>query len=399
VEGFYHDCSLLFDEDDRVYIVYGNRDIYITELKPDLSGPMPSGLQRLLVTDKENVILGYEGAHIYKINGKYYIFFIHWLADGTNRRVEACFVSDSLTGEFIGRNILDDDMGYHNAGVAQGGIVDTPDGDWYAILFQDYGAVGRIPVLVPMHWDNDFPILGVNGKIPHEVIVKSTRPEYIYESLVQNDDFNYIPDVNGKVHLKKVWQWNHVPNEAFWSVTEKQGVYRIRSGKLCNNVVSAVNTLTQRMMLPSCEASVVVDASALKNGDYAGICALQGNYGLIAVTKKQDKYYLVMLAKETGSNHFMGKPLDQEYGSEYARIPIESTEVALKIYANFEDKMDQVEFYYQKNNEWKRLGITHQLYFHLDHFVGCRFGLFLFSTQNTAGIADFKDFVYIRHNQ
>ena len=31
VEGFYHDCSLLFDDDDRVYIAYGNKDIYITD--------------------------------------------------------------------------------------------------------------------------------------------------------------------------------------------------------------------------------------------------------------------------------------------------------------------------------------------------------------------------------
>ena len=70
VEGFYHDCSLLFDDDDRVYIVYGNKDIYLTELKDDLSGPKPDGLHRLLITDTENVKLGYEGAHIYKINGK-----------------------------------------------------------------------------------------------------------------------------------------------------------------------------------------------------------------------------------------------------------------------------------------------------------------------------------------
>lgn len=40
VEGFYHDCSLLFDDDDRVYIAYGNKNIYITELKSDLSGPV-----------------------------------------------------------------------------------------------------------------------------------------------------------------------------------------------------------------------------------------------------------------------------------------------------------------------------------------------------------------------
>ena len=33
-----------------------------------------------------------------------------------------------------------------NSGVAQGGLIDTPDGKWYALLFQDNAAVGRVPV-------------------------------------------------------------------------------------------------------------------------------------------------------------------------------------------------------------------------------------------------------------
>ncbi len=46
IEGFYHDASLLFDEDERVYIAYGNKDIYLTELDSDLSGPKEGGLHR-----------------------------------------------------------------------------------------------------------------------------------------------------------------------------------------------------------------------------------------------------------------------------------------------------------------------------------------------------------------
>ena len=68
-------------------------------------------------------------------------------------RTQACYVSDSLTGEFKGGDVLCDTMGYCGQGVAQGGIVDTPDHKWYAVLFQDRGAVGRIPVLVPVKWE------------------------------------------------------------------------------------------------------------------------------------------------------------------------------------------------------------------------------------------------------
>lgn len=395
VEGFYHDCSLLFDE-DRSYIVYGNKEIHLTELKEDLSGPKPGGLNRMMIRDNGNVILGYEGAHLYKINGKYYIFFIHWPADGARRRTQACFVADSLEGEFVGLDVLDDDMGYHNSGVAQGGIVDTPEGEWYAILFQDHGAVGRIPVLVPVRFENDFPVFGIDGKVPHTIEVKSTRPDHSYESLYDSDDFNYIPDENGKVYLKNVWQWNHTPKDELWSVTKRPSALRIQTDKVSPNVVLATNTLTQRMMGPSCETTVTVDGSMLKNGDYAGICALQGCYGIIALTKEDEKYYLVMLAKELDLEESIWgvEGGDRKPGKELARVPVSEAVVTLKVHANFVDNIDEAEFYYKEKDEWTQLGISHKLYFRLDHFTGCRVGLFLFSTKESGGSVDFTDFMY-----
>jgi len=37
-----------------------------------------------------------------------------------------------------------------------------------------------------------------------------------------------------------------------------------------------------------------VDGSMLSDGDDAGICAHLGRYGMLAVTKENGKYYLVM---------------------------------------------------------------------------------------------------------
>ncbi len=82
IEGFYHDCSLFFDDDDRVYIIYGNKEIRLTELKPDLTGPLPGGLNRIIARDEDRIHLGFEGSHLYKHNGKYYAFFYHWLSYG-----------------------------------------------------------------------------------------------------------------------------------------------------------------------------------------------------------------------------------------------------------------------------------------------------------------------------
>lgn len=392
IEGFYHDCSLLFDDDGRIYIIYGNTEIHLIELKENLSGSKPGGLDRIIVRETQEFYLGYEGAHIYKINGKYYAFFIHISKSGYSRRTQACFVADSIDGEFVGGEVFDDDMGYYNSGVAQGGIVDTPDGNWYAILFQDHGAVGRIPVLVPVHFENDFPMF--EKEAPKYIEVPSTRPGYEYKPLVGNDDFIYELDKNGNIRLKDIWQWNHTPSNELWSVTEKTGTYRIKTGRICNNINYSINTLTQRAMGPTCEATVTLDGSELKDGDYAGLCFLISSYGLIALTKEDGKYYLVMLARDYEDKSIFGNLIDNEPGTEYARIPLSGNKVRLKAKGDFEKNRDECEFYYQDVEKWKKLGVTHNMVWKMDEFVGCRFGLFLYSTKEIGGVAEFSEFKY-----
>ena len=48
IEGFYHDCSLLFDE-GRAFLAYGNRQIYVMELNEEMTAPKEGGLHKLLV--------------------------------------------------------------------------------------------------------------------------------------------------------------------------------------------------------------------------------------------------------------------------------------------------------------------------------------------------------------
>lgn len=392
IEGFFHDSSLLFDDDGRVYIAYGNREIYITELNEELTAPKTGGLHRMAVKDTGDVILGYEGAHFYKLNGKYYLFFIHWPKG--ELRTEACFCADSLLGEFVGGDVLSSDLDGRRSGVAQGGIVDTPEGDWYGVLFQDHGAIGRIPVVVPVTWQNDFPVFGCDGVAPKALSISSTRPEYKYEPLWCSDDFSYVPDADGKVTLKKPWQWNHNPDNALWSVTEEPGRLLLRSGKLCTNVCQANNTLTQRSVGEHCAAEVTVDGSRLKDGDFAGLCALQGDYGFIALTKKDGVPYLVMAEKKkTDRPGGMGS-FDAEPGEIKEILPVTDTKVRLCLVFDFSFGKDTAQFYYETEDGFVPLGDTKQLYFRLDHFVGCRFGLFLFSTEQTGGVAAFSNFKY-----
>lgn len=44
------------------------------------------------------------------------------------------------------------------------------------------------------------------------------------------------------------------------------------------------------------------------------------------------------------------------------------------------------------NGEYRKIGTGHHLRFRLDHFTGCRFGLFVMSERNAGGRAGFSDF-------
>ena len=373
IEGVYHDPSLLFDDDGRKYIVYGNRDIRLTELKDDLSGPKPGGLDRVIVRDAPGDFLGYEGSHLYKINRKYVLFLIHsrqqeWY------RTQACFVADDLRDVWAGGDVMAADLDGLHSGPAQGGVVDTPDGRWFSVVFQDCGAAGRIPVLVPVTWNKyGYPVY---GKATKEVSNTSTRPGAAYEQLYAGDDFR-------DPELKKAWQFNHEPRAGCWQTGN--GYYRITTDKISLTVEHARNTLTQRTIEPGCTAEVTVNAERIKNGDTAGLCILIANYGLIGITREKDQFYLVV----------KGKKLRDKEETESERIPVSGPETRLRAEVRFREGTGEVQFSCLAGNEWKALGEKHFFAFTLEHFTGSRFGLFLYAARETGGSAAFSRFRYI----
>ena len=436
LEGFYHDNSILFDGDGKIYIVYGNTDIYLKELKFVERGSdetymhltdLGTNPAKLILSDKNEVYLGYEGSHFYKINGKYYIFLIH-MPKCTGRRTEAVFVADKPEGPYYGKDVMDDDRGYRNSGVAQGGIVDTPSGKWYGILFQDSGAVGRIPCLMPVSWgkiataegkEACFPVFGADGRIPEEFEIEDLKPGYEYAPLVSSDDFktDFSGATSSSFGFKPCWQFNHEPDLSLVKRDLKKGTVTITTDKISSNLVQAKNTLTQRTLFPGCEAGVTVEARGIKDGDYAGLCLLESNYGFIAVTKRDSSYYLVMGKRELETKDIWGERCDDKTFEEVECIPLERPVVTLYAGVCFDSATvqrsenlshiphadDTVSFFYVSKSEHpeqvKKLGSDHKLEFKLDHFTGARFGLFIYSTKEIGGNARFSDFIYRNENE
>lgn len=392
IDFYFHHGSLFFDEDDKVYLVFGHRDIYIRELEADLTGLKAGGFARKLLTDTRDAWVPYEGAHFQKIGGTYYLFLVQWPKDGSARRIHYCFRAKSLADEFTGGEVLDDAGTYGNSGIAQGRIVESNDGRFYACLMQDRGAAGRCPILVPVTFEGEMPVFGKTESVE----ARDNRPCYEYEPLYTSDDFSYETDEEGHCQWKKQWQWNHEPSPELWHITPENG-FRIITGKVCANVTQAVNTLTQRLFFPKSAVEVTVDASDLNEGDFAGICALQGIYSMLAVTSELRRFHLVLVGRKDTEKNRTTKIPDYLPGVVFEKISLQSPVVRLRMEAEFKEGADVVTFYYREprgGGKWRKVGESRRIYFGLDHFAGCRAGLAVYATRKHGGSACFKDFKY-----
>ncbi len=370
---FYHDPSLFFDDDGTAWVFFGSGDqISYVQLNDDASGVKAGGKSGKVggvsvnqVTHASNYYVQQEGSHMEKVNGEYYLFTISWPSGAC--RTEIVYRSKNLLDGFSGRIFLQDN------GVAQGGIFDTPEGDWYALLFRDSGPVGRMAHLVPMVWKDGWPEpTGGTKKAPSTLDLP--EPQESGYGMVTSDDFD--SDV-----LPLEWQWNHNPDNKNWSLTANPGYLRITTSRTDSRVQNAKNTLTQRTFGPKSSGRTLVDGKGMKDGDFAGLVALQDDKGFVALAKEGGSYKVVMYSG------------NEKNDTQKASVPISDSKVYLRVDFDLPIDRGTASFYYSTDGtEWKKIGENVGLSYSLHMFVGYRWGLFNFATKTAGGYADFDWF-------
>ena len=380
----FHDAGLLFD-DGRAYVVWGNGDLRITELESDLSAIKEGGVDQLLIAaPREGIGLRAEGAHFYHIGDYYYVLEIDWPQG--KPRTETCWRSHELLGEYEMKVVLQGAFDGRGDGVAQGGIVQTQYGDWYAIMFQDHGAVGRIPTIQPVTWTDGWPVMGDGGVPMKNVTVNLTadpKGDYVWAS----DEFD------GE-SLGLVWQWNHKPVDSAWSLTERPGWMRLHTVGIVDGLMTARNTLTQRTVGPRCVSETHLDVSAMKPGDRAGLCAFQSNYATLGVEVDSigGRYFTAVLR----SPGWRGMP---DNVRELVREPLPGNDAWFRIryvftpQAEADGAPDRAYLSYSFDGEqWTEIPEALQMRYTLDLFTGYRSALYSYATLQEGGYADFDYF-------
>ncbi|SMH43407.1 Carbohydrate binding domain-containing protein [Rathayibacter oskolensis] len=214
--------------------------------------------------------------------------------------------------------------------------------------------------------------------------------------------------------LDLAWQWNHAPDNRYWSLTDREGWLRLTNGKVVTGqyvhsklstspeltwLEEARNTLSQRIVAPKQSAEAELDVSGMKDGDVAGLAAYNRGFSYVAV-KRVDGVSTVGVVDR-------GQPfattIDQAAVEAFlpgttAVLP-DSAEVHLKADLELNAPSGQLwtTFHYSLDGRtWTKLGTRvgpQTLDGSLTHFMGHRIGLFSYATESTGGHVDVDSFL------
>ncbi|MBR1789219.1 MAG: family 43 glycosylhydrolase [Bacteroidaceae bacterium] len=367
----YYDPGMLFDG-DKVYVACGIGNIQMCELDRDFNFIQ----EKNVIKDKD----GLEGCHLYKIDDYYYIYATY----GGWPSGQAVFRSKNIFGPYEEKMLVEKVINEKPNTVHQGALFDTPDGQWWTIMQEDLGCLGRMPNLQPVKWEDGWPIVGNKG-VPYTLYTKpNVGQTFPRKAMPTNDNFRSYP-------MGKQWEWNHNPDDGAWSLFERPGWLRLRTSGTADRLTQARNMLTQRIFAfhgktttPS-TGTIRIDATNLSEGNRAGICILQDPYAFLAVEVKDGKRQLIWRQDQLTTNSGF-TPSEQVVAADIDSV------VYLRASVTYGSSNTQ--FYYSLDNKtYTPIGEQTHLGFNLTVFVGARFGLFCYATEaGRPGYADFDWF-------
>ena len=418
MQGNIYDLGVLFDDDGKIYAIHKYGEVHCTELKPDMSGPV-EGSDRVIIPDGNGIG---EGHHIYKIDGMYYLISTDYSPNGRT----LCSRSKSIWGPYETRVIqADETYGYHGAGrttvprgtkyrigedgtkfgvmtaspdatgcdnAHQGGIVQATDGSWWALFMQDFHSIGRTVCLMPMTWEDGWPMVGLKGNLGRapRTWFKPTplsSPEGDTNAQPSNDatsgtvvgPYDRSDNFDGK-QLKPIWQWNHNPDDKMWSL--KGGRLRIQSSP-AEQLMWARNTLTQRVIGPKSVATVELYVKGMKDGDVCGLGNINVPCSWIGIVKQGNTLTLRSFEQMTNDTVDISP-------STLHLSP--STKIWLRCIGDYDN--DQMQYAYSTDGvNFETLGRMMPLTYQLITFQGSRHALFAFNVKGKqGGYAEFDNF-------
>lgn len=342
------DPSPLWDDDGKAYLAHafaGSRAgvktvLIVHEMSPDGTKILDNGV---MVFDGHDEHTTVEGPKFYKRNGYYYIFAP---AGGVKPGWQLALRSKNVFGPYELKKVLEQGSTQIN-GPHQGAWVDTPNGEDWFIHFQDQYAYGRVVLLEPMHWENDWPIMGVDydGNGIGEPVTTYKKPNTGSVSAIitppVDDEFN-----TAKLGLQ--WQWQANPQMKWGFPSGNLGFYRLNCRPRPEpyiNLWNVPNMLLQKFPADKFEATTKLTFNHRFDGEEIAFVVMGENYQYIALKQSEGKLKVrVVSCKDARKEGSEKETFSEEFESNtiYFRITVEKEAICGFSYSANGKKFKQV---------------------------------------------------------
>ncbi|KAF2464210.1 glycosyl hydrolase family 43 protein [Lindgomyces ingoldianus] len=379
----YYDCGLLVDDDDTMYVAYGNSKIMVAQLNSDGSAEVKS--QQVYVDPAGAYI---EGSRMYKINGTYYILVTKPAS------AEWVLKSKSPWGPYEKQVLVDSISGpLSNAGYShQGGIVNTKDNRWYYVAFMDSYPGGRIPVAAPLTWTSDgWPQLVKDGSAWGKTYPLPVQTSKTVPAPVGKDDFQ-------GTSLSHEWEWNHNPDTTRFKLLGGSRGLQLSTATVTNDLFTARNTLTHRIIGPKSSGTFRIDVSNMADGDHAGAVLFRDVAAYIGIHKSSSSAQLVFVnnlslnsdwtTKSTGTVAATGPTLDSAATDIWLRVQADITPA----FSGTTVQRTTTFHYSTDGSKFIQLGSAFPMTNSYTFFTGYRYGIFNHATKSLGGQINVKSF-------
>jgi len=273
-KGLIDPCPL-WDDDGRAYLVHayaGSRAgikhrLRVCPMAPDAGRLLGEGQIVFHEPERHPTI---EGPKFSKRDGWYYLLAP---AGGVETGWQVALRAKHIYGPYEDKTVLAQGDTAVN-GPHQGALVDSVDGRWWFLHFQDAGVYGRIIHLQPVHWENGWPVMGKNG----EPVQCHPKP---YCGAPQSICTPQTSDEFDAVKLGRQWQWNANHKDEWFSLVARRSHLRlyVQPSELPLNQLP--NLLLQKFPAPGFVVETRLEFSSVHDGDEAGlVIAGQSSAGL-----------------------------------------------------------------------------------------------------------------------
>ena len=377
------DSSPLWDDDGRVYLVHayaGSRAglksvIAICELNADATKAItPSRI----IFDGHEAHETCEGPKFYKRNGYYYIFHP---AGGVPTGWQVVQRSKNIYGPYEWRKVLEQGTTSVN-GPHQGAWVDTPEGEDWFLHFQDVGAIGRLVHLQPMHWHNDWPVMGVDkdGDGCGEPVIRYRKPKVTgtMPRLTPQDSDEFDEGILGWQ-----WQWHANVDERWFFADAANGRLRLYSFPVVNeykNLWDVSNLLLQKLNAPTLTATAKISFAPIHKykGERAGMVLMGMDYSALVLVNTADGLQLQQvecMKADKGTTETVVASIPAESSTIYLRLKVQTTPYKIKQSEGGHDHLVKAHWNYSYDGK-KFHKIGNEFTVKEGKWIGAKMGLF-----------------------